>query len=44
MHETKIAGDQQHLQQLTCKLKEIEDKHMDERLQIDMEKTLLQGI
>ncbi|KAL2725240.1 putative serine/threonine-protein kinase [Vespula squamosa] len=42
MHETKIAGDQQHLQQLTCKLKELEDKHMDERLQIDMEKTLLQ--
>ncbi|KAK2580491.1 hypothetical protein KPH14_006229 [Odynerus spinipes] len=41
-HQIKMAGDKQHLQQLTCKMKELEEKHMDKIMQLDLDKTLLQ--
>ncbi|XP_014603232.1 PREDICTED: protein PF14_0175-like isoform X2 [Polistes canadensis] len=39
--EIQIAGNQQHLNQLSSKLKEVEDKHADEKLQWEMEKSVL---
>ncbi|KAG7207355.1 hypothetical protein KM043_009018 [Ampulex compressa] len=40
--QTKMAGDQQHIQQLTCKVKELEDQHNGQIMQYDLEKSSLQ--
>ncbi|XP_012279742.1 uncharacterized protein LOC105699387 isoform X2 [Orussus abietinus] len=40
-HESKIAGDQRHMQQLLCKLEDIEEKHSEQRMESDLEKSLL---
>ncbi|XP_063978946.1 uncharacterized protein LOC135163437 [Diachasmimorpha longicaudata] len=41
-HETQIAGDQRLVQQLSCKVEDIEDRHSERVMQIELEKSVLQ--
>ncbi|XP_017875365.1 uncharacterized protein LOC108622172 [Ceratina calcarata] len=41
-HTVKAAADEQHIQQLICKIKDIEGKQNDKMLQYDLEKSSLQ--
>ena len=40
----KTAADQQHIQQLICKIKDIEGNQNDKIIQYDLEKSSLQGM
>ncbi|XP_011296749.1 uncharacterized protein [Fopius arisanus] len=42
-HETHIAGDQRLIQQLSCKVEDIEDRHSEKVMQLELEKSALQG-
>lgn len=42
-HKLKVAADQQYIQQLICKIKDVEGQQNDKILQYDLEKSSLQG-
>ncbi|XP_034948788.1 myosin-11-like [Chelonus insularis] len=42
-YEIKIASDKQYIQQLVCKLKEMEDQNLDKIMKMELEKSGLQG-
>ncbi|XP_015126296.1 uncharacterized protein LOC107047904 [Diachasma alloeum] len=41
--ETQMAGDQRLVQQLSCKVEDIEDRHSERVMQIELEKSVLQA-
>lgn len=43
-HNIKTSADQQYIQQLICKIKDIEENQNDKIMQYDLEKSSLQGI
>lgn len=43
-HNIKTSADQQYIQQLICKIKDIEENQNDKIMQYDLEKSSLQGM
>lgn len=42
-YDVDITADKQIIQQLTCKIKDLEEKHSDKIVDFDLEKSLFQG-